>query len=81
MVTHPPRRVLALGKTADLDPSERYCTCCSREIDAIFRWLELDQRTNTYHDRRDVPEGKSQGWFPFGLKCARRLAREAAEAL
>ena len=34
-------------------------------------WLELDQRTDTYHDCGGVPADKSQGWFPFGLTCAR----------
>ncbi len=52
--------------------SERYCTCCERRIKGKVAWLELDQRTDTYHDRGDVPPEKSQGWFPFGLTCARK---------
>lgn len=48
------------------------CTRCAKPLapDKIV-WLELDQRTDTYHDRRDVPENKSQGWFPFGAACAK----------
>jgi len=40
--------------------------------------LELDQRTQTYHDLGDVPTNDSQGWFPFGLKCAKRKLAEHA---
>jgi len=58
-------------------PEERYCTCCGRQLTGRFRWLELDQRSNTYHDREDVPADKSQGWFPFGLSCARKLVATA----
>lgn len=64
------------GSFSELSPSERYCTCCGRELSGhAFRWLELDQRTNTYHDRGDVAPEKSQGWFPFGLTCAKKLTR------
>lgn len=50
------------------------CTCCGRDLTGhAVRWLELDQRTWTYHDFADVPEAQSQGWFPFGLTCARKL--------
>jgi hypothetical protein len=38
--------------------------------------LELDQRTNTYHNF-GVPEKYSQGWFPFGPDCANKLLRQA----
>lgn len=60
-------------KTSALSPDQRYCTCCERELTAAFRWLEMDQRTWTYHDDGDVPPEKSQGWFPFGLTCAKKL--------
>lgn len=66
------------GKSSDLHASERYCTCCGKELSAAFRYLELDQRTQTYHDRGDVPADKSQGWFPFGLTCAKKLVKQAA---
>lgn len=62
------------GRTSDLPDSERYCTCCGRELSAAHRMLEYDQRSGTYHDFRDVPETQSQGWFPFGLTCAQNLA-------
>ncbi len=68
------------GKSSDLDKSSRYCTCCEKPLSASFRWLELDQRSNTYHDRGDVPEDRSQGWFPFGLTCARKLLASSLAA-
>lgn len=56
------------------DPhAAEFCTCCGRELKGKVRMLELDQRTDTYHDNGDVPEDWSQGWFPFGLACAKRV--------
>lgn len=57
------------------DQSEKYCTCCGRQLKGKCAWLELDQRTNTYHDNGDVPPDQSQGWFPFGIACARKKLR------
>lgn len=58
-----------------LEASERYCTHCGKPLARTVAWLELDQRTDTYHDRRDVPADRSQGWFPFGMDCARKLLK------
>jgi len=64
-----------------LPTRERYCTCCDRDLSGgAVRMLELDQRTDTYHDFSDVPEANSQGWFPFGLTCARKKIKEAKAA-
>jgi len=74
--------IVALRVTAhanELKPSERYCTCCQQRLARRIAWLELDQRTNAYHDLGGVPPDKSQGWFPFGLTCARNLKRKAME--
>ena len=49
----------------------RYCTTCKKPLSGTVAWLELDQRTDNYHDFGGVPDGNSQGWFPFGLTCAR----------
>lgn len=54
------------------------CACCEKELN-VARMLEQDQRDNTFHDFGDVPENKSQGWFPFGLKCARKEIKKAKE--
>lgn len=63
------------GPATDTDPSNRYCTHCKKPLNGTVAWLELDQRDNTYHDRQDVPPEKSQGWFPFGVACARKVNR------
>ena len=53
---------------------EERCTCCDRSLSRKrIAWLELDQRDWTYHARQDVPAEKSQGWFPFGATCARKV--------
>lgn len=59
------------GTAAELSAGERYCTCCGKKLVGRIRWLELDQRTQSYHDRGNVPVDQSQGWFPFGLTCAK----------
>jgi hypothetical protein len=62
---------------ASLSDGERYCTCCERDLSGgAVRMLEYDQRTWTYHDLRGVPEDQSQGWFPFGLTCAKNKLKE-----
>ena len=82
MATHTENTKVSVGGrwncTSDqLGPHEQYCTCCERELSGhAIRMLELDQRTYTYHDLGGVPEDRSQGWFPFGLKCARKKLAE-----
>lgn len=60
-----------VGPAGELVGLQRHCTACGRLLRGKVAWLELDQRTNTYHDCGDVPADKSQGWFPFGMDCAR----------
>lgn len=56
----------------------RLCTCCERDLSGhAVRMLELDQRGYVYHDFEDVPEAESQGWFPFGLTCAKKEIKKA----
>ena len=62
-----------VAQASELESKERYCTCCERRIARQFAWLELDQRTDSYHDHGDVPPEQSQGWFPFGMTCAKNL--------
>lgn len=70
-------------KASDLGHGSQYCTCCERELTGrAVRMLELDQRTQTYHDLGDVPPDRSQGWFPFGLKCAKnQIAQHKSKLL
>lgn len=53
-----------------------FCTRCKKLLTKEFVWLELDRRDNTYHDRQDIPEEHSQGWFKFGKDCAKTLMRK-----
>lgn len=46
------------------------CWGCKKPLAESARQLELDSRDWTYHDFRDVPEDRSQGWFPFCQECA-----------
>ena len=71
---------MELGHASDLRKLERFCTCCEKPLKGKIRWLELDQRNYTYHDFRDVPEDRSQGWFYFGMTCAKNLVAEAKAA-
>ena len=61
-----------------------FCTQCGRKLNECETvWLELDQRTGTYHDFKNVPTEWSQGWFVFGKACAakrRRIARAAVQS-
>jgi hypothetical protein len=67
-----------LGKASELPSSQRFCTCCEQPLKGKIAWLELDQRTYHYHDFGDVPVDKSQGWFAFGLTCAKNKLAEAS---
>lgn len=60
-----------LAQASELAADQRYCTCCQKPLKAKFAYLELDQRTDTYHDFGNVPQDRSQGWFPFGMTCAK----------
>jgi hypothetical protein len=48
-----------------------YCTCCTRRLKGKFAWLEYDQDKTRYTDSGMVEN--SQGWFPFGMTCAKKL--------
>lgn len=74
-------RPRATGEAYELPKSERYCTCCARPLARRFMWLELDQRIDAYHDFGGVHPAQSQGWFPFGLTCAKKLTTKAARIL
>ncbi len=64
---------------SELPADQRYCTCCGRGLVNMVAWLELDQRTQTYHDFGGVPDDRSQGWFPFGLTCAKGEMQKAKQ--
>lgn len=64
-----------IGHASELDELSRKCTCCGRRLSGKIAWLELDQRIDRYHDGGDVPPEWSQGWFPFGMTCAKNAEK------
>lgn len=50
-----------------------FCERCGKKITSGNEvWLNLDSRTNTYTDK-DIPSEYSQGGFPFGEDCAKKM--------
>lgn len=51
-----------------------YCECCEKALNPeTMVWLELNTITARYHREGEVPEAESQGSFPFGKACAKRV--------
>jgi hypothetical protein len=55
---------------------EKYdvCACCGKSLKGKAAWLELSFKTNKYYIDNVVPQEESQGYFPFGLTCAKKVA-------
>ena len=69
---------------ADLGLGDHTCMRCEKDLRAENRavvMLEFDQRVLMFHDFSGVPEKQSQGFFPFGLDCAKKDRKEAEKAL
>lgn len=51
------------------------CECCNKELTSNkVVWLELSQTDNRYYE--EIPEGHiSQGAFPFGASCAKKILK------
>lgn len=67
------RQPRIVGPASEIEEHSRFCTCCERPLKSKVAWLEKEISTGRYHDRGGIPAENSQGWFPFGLTCARRL--------
>ena len=55
-----------------------YCYKCGRRLDDDrIVWLELDTETGEFQPEgsEPLPEERSQGYFPFGPDCARKVDR------
>lgn len=49
------------------------CQECGATLTGKVIWLELDQDTNKFYYNK-IPEGhNSQGLFPFGRDCAKKV--------
>jgi hypothetical protein len=57
------------------------CERCDRELDPDKTvWLELRWDTGLYYaPGTEIPEDKSQGGFPFGAACAKRVLANGGE--
>lgn len=76
-----PKRFLTRNGQAGPFHGDDVCMRCGKQLDhATSVWLELDQRTNEYHDYGGVPPEFSQGGFEFGRDCADALRKRALEA-
>lgn len=62
-------------KASELDVAQRYCTHCGRKLTGTVAWLEYDTVARKYTDSGMVTE--SQGWFPFGVSCAKTILKQA----
>ena len=59
----------------------KYCMECERELNPNrIVWLELNMYSGNFHkEEGEIPEEESQGWFPFGSDCAKKLLNENKE--
>lgn len=66
-----------------MNGEKNHCTLCGKTLTHTGNevWLELDQRYDVYHDFRNVPDDRSQGWFPFGRDCAPKARAAARKAM
>lgn len=61
-------------------PGPHYCTRCGEPLNPDkMVWLELNWETGKYAAVGMVPEDQSQGRFPFGAACARRVMKSGGE--
>ena len=52
------------------------CTKCDRKLDEDkIVYLELNNFHGTYHKAGTVPNSESQGAFPFGADCAKKVVK------
>ena len=66
-------QVLAQQSKMQLDEYD-VCACCGKKLKGKAAWLELSFITNQYYIDNVVPSHESQGYFPFGLTCAKKVA-------
>lgn len=58
---------------------EEFCTCCERKLNPEKTvMLALDCGSGLY-SKGGTPELESQGWFPFGAACARKVLKNGGE--
>lgn len=51
------------------------CACCGRKLNEKSTvWLEQSFVTAKFYIDNVVPQKDSQGYFPFGMTCAKKIA-------
>lgn len=54
-----------------------HCSCCGRPLDPEkIVWLEQSFVTSRWYAGGQCPPEESQGGFPFGAACARKIMRK-----
>ena len=57
------------------------CCCCGKELNpAKIVWLEQNFEDARFYEKGAVPEEKSQGLFPFGQACAKKVLLNGGRA-
>lgn len=65
-----------------LDKKQQCERCGETLLPAHIVWLEFSQNRGTYHKPGELPAGDiSQGVFPFGVGCSRRVLMETESQL
>jgi hypothetical protein len=62
----------------NLDRAYHFCTCCGRKLKGKVAMLEFSTKHCQYFDAGVVAENDSQGFFPFGMSCARKVLKDGA---
>jgi hypothetical protein len=58
------------------DESPDYCECCGRELNkSKMVWLEKSFKTNRWYAPGECPPEESQGCFPFGAACGKKVLK------
>ena len=53
-----------------------HCEHCGQRLDRDKAvWLEFSFRTGRWYHAEQCPPDESQGYFPFGRACARKVVR------
>lgn len=63
----------------EIASDECFCQRCHAPLDtSAVVWLDMNWRTGRYSDE-PLPEGESQGCFPFGPACAKAVLAAGGE--
>ena len=61
---------------------EQECTCCGKFIKAgRSTWLEGENSTARYLKEGTVASNDSQGLYPFGAGCARKVRKNGGDII